>query len=116
MNDILQESLAEAQGAPTPSAEEIVRKRKFKRDGNVTYILMCLPIVIKTIIFSILPMLWLLMAFQNYNGVKGLFGSDWVGFQNFEYFFKSNDIWRVLRNTLGLNFMFVFIGTPITAE
>ncbi len=115
MNDILEERLDETQGATGPNVDAIRSKKKSNRASNTTYVLMCLPIVIKTIIFSILPMLWLLMAFQNYNGVKGLFGSDWVGFQNFEYFFKSKDIWRVLGNTLGLNFMFVFIGTPITA-
>lgn len=90
-------------------------KRKKHAVDNTTYVLMCLPIVVKTVIFSILPMLWLLMAFQNYNGIRGLFGSDFVGFDNFEYFFKSNDIWRVVGNTVGLNFMFIFIGTPITA-
>lgn len=81
---------------------------------NWEYLLMCLPMVLKILVFSVLPMLWLLMAFQDYKGFQGLFGSAWVGFDNFEYFFKSGRIWRAIRNTLGLNLMFIAVGTPIT--
>ncbi|MBR0189786.1 MAG: sugar ABC transporter permease [Clostridia bacterium] len=81
---------------------------------NWEYLLMCLPMVLKILVFSVLPMLWLLMAFQDYKGFQGLFGSAWVGFDNFEYFFKSGRIWRSIRNTLGLNLMFIAVGTPIT--
>ena len=91
-------------------------KKSFKQifKTNWEYVVMCLPIVIKTIIFSVLPLLWLLMAFQDYNGNKGIFGSEWVWFANFEYFVVSDNIWRVIGNTLGLNVMFIVIGTPIT--
>lgn len=115
MKDTTKQQVGEAAALPQSELPTVPKKRKKHAIGNTTYVLMCMPVVIKTIIFSILPMLWLLMAFQNYNGVKGLFGSDWVQFQNFEYFFKSKDVWRVVGNTLGLNFMFIFIGTPLTA-
>lgn len=81
---------------------------------NWEYLLMCLPMVLKILLFSVVPMLWLLMAFQDYKGFQGLFGSAWVGFDNFEYFFRSGRIWRAIRNTLGLNLMFIAIGTPLT--
>lgn len=87
-------------------------KEKFQE--NWQYVLMCLPMVIKLLLFSIVPMLWLLMAFQDYKGFLGLFGSEWVGLENFKYFFRSGQIWRSIRNTLGLNFMFIIIGTPMT--
>ncbi len=82
---------------------------------NVSYVLMCLPVVIKTLIFSILPLLWLVMAFENYKGFQGIFGSEWVWFQNFEYFFRSEIIWHVIWNTIALNFLFILVGTPSTA-
>ena len=83
---------------------------------NSSYLMMCLPIVVKTIIFSIVPMLWIAMAFQDYK-FPPLFGEHniWVGFENFEYFFTSGEIWQIIGNTVGLNMMFIFVGTPLTA-
>ena len=39
----------------------------------------------------------------------GLFGSEWVGFENFKFFFQSQDAWRVTRNTIGLNAIFIVL-------
>ena len=93
-----------------------MRKKLIKFYRNSSYLMMCLPIVIKTIIFSIVPMLWIVMAFQDYK-FPPLFGEQnvWVGFENFEYFFTSGEIWEIVGNTVGLNIMFIFIGTPLTA-
>ena len=92
------------------------RKKSAKQvlKDNWEYLLMCLPMVIKIIVFSVVPLLWLLMAFQDYTGYLGLFGSPWVGFENFEYFFKNGQIWRAIGNTLGLNLLFIGVGTPMT--
>ena len=93
-----------------------VKKKSAKEvwKDNWEYVLMCLPMVLKILLFSVVPMLWLLMAFQDYKGFQGLFGSAWVGLENFEYFFKSGKIWLAIRNTLGLNIMFIAVGTPMT--
>ncbi len=104
------ESAAEATVIPRQKKKSA--KEVFKE--NWEYLLMCLPMVIKIILFSVVPMLWLLMAFQDYKGFQGLFGSTWVGFENFEYFFKNGQIWRAIGNTLGLNVMFIVVGTPLT--
>lgn len=40
------------------------------------------------------------LAFKNYSYVKGIFGSDWCGFANFEFLFKTKDAWIMTRNTL----------------
>ena len=92
------------------------RKELQKLYRNSSYLLMCLPIVIKTIVFSIVPMLWIVMAFQDYK-FPPLFGehNTFVGLENFEYFFTSGEIWQIVGNTVGLNLMFIFIGTPLTA-
>ena len=41
---------------------------------------------------------------------KGIWGSDWCGLKNFEFFLTSKDAPRIIRNTLGLNLMFIFVG------
>lgn len=62
------------------------------------------------LVFNYLPMFGLVIAFKNYRFDKGILGSDWVGFKNFEYFFKSNDFGRVIRNTISLNMIFIVVG------
>ena len=69
-----------------------------------------LPTIILLGIFSYWPMFGIVLAFKNFKVTKGIFGSPWVGFKNFEFFFTSQDAWRVTRNTLGLNFMFIVVG------
>lgn len=91
-----------------------MRKKKKITANDWKYLLMCMPMIIKIIIFSIIPMLWVLMAFQDYKGFLGLTGSEWVGFENFKYFFNNGQIWRAIGNTLGLNVLFIVIGTPMT--
>ena len=50
---------------------------------------MILPVVLFVIIFSYLPMLGLSISFQDYSLTKGIFGSKWIGFENFADFFNS---------------------------
>jgi putative aldouronate transport system permease protein len=71
---------------------------------------MILPIVVYLIIFSYIPMGGLLMAFQDYSLFKGIFGSKWVGFDNFVTFFQGLYFARTLRNTLILSGLDLLIG------
>jgi putative aldouronate transport system permease protein len=77
-------------------------------------ILMCLPAIIKIFIFSYIPMFGIIIAFKNYIPSKGILGSEWNGFKNFEFFFKSDAAWTVLRNTIGMNFIFIITGTAVS--
>ncbi len=78
---------------------ENVRKKKSLPLG-VHYTLMCLPGYIWLFLFSIVPMVGIVMAFQNYIPTKGWFESPWVGFKWFEYLWKLGDAKRALTNTL----------------
>jgi putative aldouronate transport system permease protein len=49
----------------------------------------------------------IIIAFKNFKANKGLFGSEWVGFKNFEFLFKSNVVERITYNTLFLNTIFI---------
>lgn len=72
--------------------------------------MMTLPGILFFIIFSYLPMIGVIIAFQDYNPIHG-FRSKLIGFKNFEFFFTSNDWLKVTFNTLYLNVL--FIGTGI---
>jgi len=63
------------------------------------YYLMLLPGMAWLILFSIVPMFGIVMAFENFNPGEGLFGSEWVGLDNFKYMFQLNDSIPVLFNT-----------------
>ncbi|MDR9856307.1 ABC transporter permease subunit [Paenibacillus sp. VCA1] len=62
------------------------------------------------LVFAYTPMLGHLLAFQNYRLSDGLFGSRWVGWRNFEFFFSTNDWLRVTWNTVFLNGLFLVFG------
>lgn len=71
---------------------------------------MCAVPMLLVFVFNYLPMGGLVIAFKNYKYSKGIFGSEWVGFDNFEFFLKSSDFLRLVRNTIGLNFLFIIFS------
>lgn len=81
---------------------ELVRKR--------ILFLMILPTIVFFIIFSYIPMPGAYVAFVDYKMRKGIFGSQFVGFKNFEFLMKTGDLWRITKNTLLYNLAFLFIG------
>lgn len=85
-------------------------KQDFRR--NKCVYLMALPVVLYYVLFHYLPMSGLLIAFQDYNLVKGIWGSEWVGLQNFIDFFESYEFWRLLKNTLFLSFELILFTFP----
>lgn len=87
--------------------------RKNVRSHKALYILV-LPMLAYIIIFHYVPMVWQLMAFQNFKPALGLFGSEWVGFANFTKFFSSIYFSRVLVNTITLNLMDLLVSFPLT--
>jgi putative aldouronate transport system permease protein len=73
--------------------------------------LMMLPGLAYLFINNYMPLPGVVVAFKNYDARKGIFGSDWVGFANFEYLFKTSDAWTITRNTLLYNFAFLAVNT-----
>jgi putative aldouronate transport system permease protein len=72
--------------------------------------LISLPAILVVLIFYYLPMFGIVIAFKDINYAKGIWGSDWAGFNNFKFFFNSQDAWRITRNTLLLNGCFIVVG------
>lgn len=77
---------------------------------NFYLYLLVLPGVLYFLIFKYLPMVGVVVAFQDFNIMKGLFKSEFVGLKNFEYFFSSKDWLIVTWNTVFLNILFLFSG------
>jgi len=71
---------------------------------------MLIPAIVYIVVFSYLPMAGIVIAFKKFNYVKGIFGSDWVGLNNFKFLFSSNKLWFLTRNTLLYNLAFIFLG------
>jgi putative aldouronate transport system permease protein len=72
--------------------------------------LLTLPAILFFIIFSYVPMVGIVIAFENFNPMKGLFKSQFIGFKNFQFFFSSKDWITVTFNTVFLNLLFIASG------
>ena len=77
------------------------------------YLIFILPAVALTIIFRYIPMGGILIAFKNYNPIKGIWGSKWVGLKYFHRFLKSPDFLSYLANTLKLSIYGLLWGFPV---
>ena len=76
------------------------------------YVLFMLPAFALTVIFRYIPMGGILIAFTEYNPFRGILGSEWIGFENFERFLSSPDFMRYLVNTLKLSIFGLLWGFP----
>lgn len=77
------------------------------------FYLLLLPSALLILIFNYFPMYGIVIAFKNYKMSKGIWGSEWVGFQYFEQFFRSYRFWPIIRNTLVLSLYGLLVGFPL---
>jgi len=78
---------------------------------NFELLSLTLPALILFLLFHYMPMFGIILAFKDYRYDKGIFGSDWIGFKNFAFFFTSQDAARLIRNTVGYSLLFMVVGT-----
>ena len=76
------------------------------------YLLFLMPAFLLTIIFRYIPMGGILIAFTEYNPIRGILGSEWVGFDHFKRFLSSPDFLSYLMNTLKLSVFGLLWGFP----
>jgi len=82
-----------------------------KSKANWGLLVMMLPGFIALFVFSILPMFGVFIAFKNIDYEKGIFGSDWVGLDNFQFFVATPDALVITFNTIAYNLVFIVLGT-----
>ncbi len=76
------------------------------------YVFLVIP-VIYIILFNYVPMLGIQLAFKKFNARLGIWGSPWVGFDQFVKFFTSYQFTRVIKNTLTISFYGLLAGFPL---
>ncbi|MFK0523416.1 ABC transporter permease [Paenibacillus illinoisensis] len=91
----------------------ISRKRRQKVWRNWQLYLFIAPAFLYFLIFHYGPMYGIQIAFKNYNPVRGVFGSPWVGFDHFVRFFESYYFWDLMWNTLAISLYELAVGFPI---
>lgn len=79
---------------------------------NRTLYLMIIPVIGFYLIFCYKPMYGTLMAFQDFSPRQGIWGSEWIGLENFRLFFTGVDFWILLRNTLKISISMIAFGFP----
>jgi len=84
-----------------PPKSRVTRRHRMRGCWQL-YVLL-LPPVIEVALFNYWPILGVQIAFRNYNPVGGIWGSPWVGLDNFNRFVHSYQFWPIIRNTLILH-------------
>ena len=99
---------------PAPRREPFLHRlfgnqREFKT--NLSLLSMSLPGIVLLFVFAYLPMIGIVIAFKDYRFNLGILGSEWVGFQNFRFLFGTDAAFRITRNTLLMNLLFISTTT-----
>lgn len=84
-----------------------------KRGSTLPLLIIASPGIAYLLINSYLPMFGVFLAFKDFNYFKGIFGSDWNGFDNFTFLFKTRDALIMTRNTIAYNAVFIILGTAM---
>ena len=100
------------------SGDRAVKSQKKRKPGffhemhkNALLYALALPAIMYALVFKYIPIAGLTIAFQDFNPLKGLFGSRLVGFDNFKFFFRGSAWLSITINTLYLNALFIITGT-----
>ena len=103
---------------PLPAKESVPLKQRahntmvYLRQHWQLYLIFMLPAFVLTIIFRYIPMGGVAIAFMDYNPFRGLWASEWVGFEHFNRFLSSPDFMKYLMNTLKLSVFGLLWGFP----
>lgn len=89
------------------------RKKRVQTKMTLALFSMMLPGFIYLLINNYIPMAGLTIAFKRFDYSKGIWESEWCGFDNFTYLFKTQDAVNIIRNTIGYNLVFIILGNVL---
>ncbi|MBS4195666.1 ABC transporter permease [Lederbergia citri] len=95
---------------PTPIRP---KKTGFNLKRTWPIYMMILPGFLFFIIFKYIPMVGIVIAFQNYDPIQGFLGSSWAGFENFERLFTTRNFWPLMANTIILSALDIVFFFPM---
>lgn len=97
---------------------QVISRRSLLKRSKITQTwplhLMMLAPMFMILLFSYVPMVGVVIAFQDYIPTKGFFGSEWIAWENFEYLFTLPNIWKIIQNTLSISVLKIL--TTISAS
>ncbi len=86
---------------------------KTKILNNYVLYLFALPALVYIFIFNYIPIYGLQIAFKDFKTGLGIWGSPWVGFKHFSYFFQSIQFWNLIYNTIAIQLYQIIVGFPV---
>lgn len=91
---------------------KVRKKNRFMKDlvKSKTLLLMCLPAILFFTVFCYMPLPGAYIAFTDFNYKAGIFGSKFVGIDNFTFLLKSGKLWMLTKNTILYNVAFIVLG------
>ena len=103
-------------GTKAKTVNPIVTKVSWKKDFKLNWALyvMFIPVLVYFIVLHYIPMVGVSMAFENYKVTKGIFGSEWVGLQNFKELFTGDTFPIAFRNTVCMALLNLVCGFSAT--
>ena len=90
-----------------------MKKKKSFPSRTINYWVMILPALIWMLAVNIVPMFGVVMAFQDFNPGKGIFGSEFVGLENFRYMFQMKDVSQIFFNTVVIAVCKLFLNVIV---
>lgn len=79
---------------------------------NKELFLLFIPVLLFYIIFCYIPMGGIVIAFKDYKLMQGIWGSPWVGLENFRELFTTPSFYEILGNTLWISILRLVFGFP----
>lgn len=94
-----------------------------KKKKTLLLLSMILPGTIWLILLRYLPMLGIVIAFQDFkiyskapSLLNNILHSKFVGFKNFKFLFATSDSWNMIRNTVGYNALWIVLTLVISVS
>lgn len=87
-----------------------MNKKLTQLKNNMPLYLMFIPGFILVLMFSYIPMFGMIIAFKKINLRDGIFGSPWIGLENFRMLMSNSNAWIAMRNTILYNLVFIATG------
>ncbi|TYP74618.1 ABC transporter permease [Paenibacillus methanolicus] len=108
----MQQSLQALEGKKAAEGSGKLGGLDYLKKHYVLYVLLA-PALILTLIFKYGPMYGAVIAFKDFSPIKGIMGSEWVGFKHFDKFLSSPNFELILLNTLKLSAFGLLLGFPV---
>lgn len=102
-------------GKSVISQKSLLQKKGFLYElkRNKVLFIMLIPTLIYFLVNSYMPMVGIYFAFTRYNFRDGMFGSPFVGLENFHFLYKSGKLVSLTLNTIGYNIAFILISNVL---